>query len=156
MVLLLLIRQKSSEYLKFTIYMKLSESLYLKGDSSIEIILDNTDGKAHERYEAVKKVLQAEVEPALQTYFNGLNIPAELAKVDTIEVLEKVEIDYMPMNIKTLIVDTIDTLEFTEGQKLWLFAIFLQSFYQGAAARISTLFKDRAQQIMSKKRIIQP
>lgn len=134
--------------------MKLSESLYLEGQSSIEIILGNADGKANEKYELVKTTLQKEVEPALKEYLKSLNIKESIAHLDTIELLEKVEIDFIPLHIKTLVADTIDTLDFAEYQKSWLFAVFLTSFFQGASAFATTILQARAQEIMNKKRII--
>lgn len=132
----------------------LKDILHLEGNNAIEIIF-GSDGE--KQYEEVKKLLQEKAEPALKEYLTSLNIRETLQQVNSIEDLEKVTIEYVPHSFKELLADTLDALiQFSSAQKVWLFAVYLNSFYQGAAAYIDSYFKGRAQQLANQSRIIKP
>ena len=122
----------------------LKSILNLTGENPLQIILGK-NGEAI--YEAAKQLLTDEAEPALMEHLAKLNIRERLQDISTIEGLETVEIEYVPMSLKELIADTVDKLELTLEQKLWLFTLFLASFYNGATAHINQHFNGRAKQI---------
>lgn len=131
---------------------KLKTLLDLKGESAIEIVLGKEGGA---QYEAVKVVLKKDVEPKLQAYLDGLKLKEQLAKVETVELLGEVILEYVPANIKLLLANAIDGFEeLKDHQRVWLYTVFLQSFHNGATGYIETYFQHRAQEIANKKRII--
>ena len=130
----------------------LKEILSLKEDSPIEIVL-GTDGP--HIYEHIKKVLQEKAEPVLNAYLASLKIREELQKVTSIEMLERVEIVYMTLEFKELVAELIDGfVELTTEQRVWLFTVFLNSFYHGAAAHITPYFNGRYEQLQNKGKIV--
>lgn len=132
----------------------LKDILHLEGDNTVEVVL-GPDGE--KQYEEVKKLLQEKFEPFLKEYLTGLKLREKLQEVNSIDDLEKVTIEYVPQSFKELLADTIDTLtQFSSAQKVWLFAVYLNSFYQGAAAYANAYFQGRAQQLANQSRIIKP
>ena len=126
----------------------------MSGDTPVEIIFGK-DGVT--QYEAVKELLKKKVEPELSKYLKELNVQEQLKKVETIDQLSGVTVEYITDSFKELLFDTIDAVEgLADHQKVWLFATFLSSFMQGSSAFIDVFFQKRAQEIMNNKRIIKP
>ena len=132
----------------------LKETLNLSGASPVEIILGTEGGV---KYEEVKKLVQEKAEPILKEYLKGLKIKETLDKITTLEELEKVEITYITEEFKETLATTIDAVEnITLQAKTWLFAVFLNSFYQGAAAHCDAFFQMKGQELANKSRLIKP
>jgi len=130
----------------------LKDILDLRGESPIEIVLGK-NGPA--LYEEIKKVLQDKAEPVLNDYLASLKIREELQKVTTVEQLEGVEIEYMTISFKELVAGLIDGFPtLTTEQRVWLFTVFLNSFYHGAAAHITPYFNGRYEQLQNKGKIV--
>ena len=91
----------------------------------------------------------------VKDYLKGLNLKERLLEVKDIDTLNRVEVDFITLEFKTLLATTLDDYEgLNITQKTWLFAAIVNQFYEGANAFIGAFFQRRAQEIANSSRII--
>jgi hypothetical protein len=134
----------------------LRKALNLAGTNSLQVMLKpKKDQSAEQRFTAVQALLTKDIEPVLMDYLTGLKLEEALKKCDTLELLQQVVVNSVPLSFKETLADYIDAMEdFVFYEKVWLFDTFLSMFYTGAKKFTDKIFMERAQSLMNAKRII--
>lgn len=134
---------------------KLKDVINVTGQSIDEMILTPPEGMSIEDYrnDLMKKVSD-KVNPQVQAYVDGLNVPTLVQSAITVEELEQMEFTYLTDELKTAVVQAVDELEVTITEKTYLFALTTTEYLRQISTFINQHMHQRASQIMKPVRRI--
>ena len=136
----------------------LHSRLNLAGQTAIEVIVTSVpEGSTAEQFfESIVARMKEVAEPAFKSYLEGLNLKETLSKIESMPELENFETIHVTTDLKKVLADVIDEFQLTEGEKFYVFSLFLTSFHSSAAHYVNSYLNHRASELLNPKRIVLP